>query len=92
MIVGDGTHRHDDGVGVLSALSPLDPVRRDCGNGYRRTAVVGHDQPFGDGLVEFGGSSAAQIRVQLEQQPQIDIVRFGGAAARVLAASLPLLF
>ena len=72
VVVGDCSD--DDGDFVLTAGLLHQPG--ELGDGHGRPVDAGHKQTPQDNLVELGVGTAGQKAVELDQQPQVDVLRF----------------
>ena len=52
--------------------------------------VPGHDQSFANSTIESGGGTTSEVEVQLMEQIEVNVGRFGLSAVRNLTTSPPL--
>jgi hypothetical protein len=81
LVVGDGAHDHSDLVS-LSLHEPDEAAHRE-----RRTVGLAHEQAFQDHGVEVALGPPHQEAVELDEQLEVDIVRFGLRALGPLVAA-----
>merc|ERR1719373_1531450 len=70
VVIGDGADDNDD----LSIPARLLHLPGDLGNGYWRPVDLGHEEAPEDDAVELGIRTAGQETVQLNKEPQVDIL------------------
>ena len=78
-VIGDGSNNDSNLVSISSLLH----VTSQAGNGERRAVNLAHEQPSEDDLVELGLGPSGQEPVQLDQQPQVDVLALGLSPANL---------
>ena len=72
-VVGDGANTDSDLLSVAGFLH----VAGQPGDGERRTVDLAHEESLEDDLVELGIRPPSQEPVQLNEQPQVDVLALG---------------
>jgi len=78
-VIGDGSNNDSNLVSISSLLH----VTSQAGDGVRRAVDLAHEQPSENDLVELGLGPSGQEPVQLDQQPQVDVLALGLSPANL---------